>query len=161
MPQTFKEFLAQEAERLGREEEVQKARREEWLGAVNRLFDQMEAWIADADASRVLHVRRRTVTKTEHALGRFDAPILELRLGATSVDIDPVAYRVVGPGLEKPLGLKSGGRVDLRSADQAYLLYRFTTDAGKESWVMVGDDGLGLGVLSRESFEAALIGLFQ
>ena len=45
--------------------------RKEWLGAIRRLFDQILAWLREADPEEVLDIQPYEVARTEHHLGTY------------------------------------------------------------------------------------------
>jgi len=63
--------------------------RSEWLGSLNRLFDQIREWLREADPEEVLEVVSYKVERVEQRLGVYDAPGITIRLGTDSVQIVP------------------------------------------------------------------------
>jgi len=161
MPLTFKEFLDKEGQRLKQEGDKVKSLQEEWIKAIRGLFEQMTTWIAEVDTSNVLRIRTTSATRNEPELGVLDVPMLEIWLGNRLVLADPVAYRVVGPRVRERTRDQALGRVDLRSMDQSFKLYRFVTDDHREYWVLIDDATFESKELTKETFETALLGLLQ
>lgn len=142
----------------------------DWKAAVDGLLSQIEGWIAEADAERLLAVRRTEHRFLDEMMGVYTAPGLEITLAGQAVEVVPVARRVVGsvqpPGEARPFSL--AGRVDLkRDGDTLYTLYR-TTDGDPERWFVahtgVWDTRNNRAVtkpLTRDEFEADLASLFE
>lgn len=161
MPLSFKEFLDKEAERIKQEKDRVRAVRDEWVSAITRLFHQMTAWIEEVDTSKVLKINTSVATRREPELGPLDVPLLEIWLGNKVVIADPVAYNVVAPGLDARRGAKARGRIDLKSDDKSFKLYRFLEQEGLEYWILIDGATFELKDLTKDAFEAALLDLLQ
>ena len=73
--------------------------RDEWLGWVNRLVSEVEAWAQGLGWA----THRDVKTIEESLLGTYTAPFLRVRLPEGEVHVNPVALNVIG----------ADGRVDL------------------------------------------------
>jgi hypothetical protein len=129
---TFQEFLekrAQEGHHRDRRE-----RRDEWIAAVGRLLEQLQAWLAEADPAKVRDVIPIEVERAEPALGSYTIPGLKIRLGETAVQVLPVGRDAVGfVGPQGQGGTPVEGRVDITDGVRRYILYRTRND-GEERW---------------------------
>jgi hypothetical protein len=152
---SFKEWLAQEAERERRADQRQELI-EDWTDAVAALFAQMVQWMAEDDPERMLRIETGKITKDEEGLGAYEVALMRVSLGVRSVDLIPVGRNVVGGiGRRGDLGFRSEGRVDMTNGVEKYMLYRAVTPQGKE-WMIVEDEQYRVIPLTREAFEAAL-----
>lgn len=159
---TLKEFLAEHAEiERGRAHEKW-AIQQEWIRAIRRLIQQIQAWLTDSDPEHVLQVREYHTEIREIGVGVYVAPGLAIRLEAREVQLIPIARNVVGPHLSNGLihVKRAFGRVDLIGGGQKYLLYRSQTDPNDE-WVIVEDDGFVVRKLDRPAFEEAMQSLLE
>lgn len=138
---SFREFLKAKAEEYGVRDRHRL--RNEWLASLNRLLDQLQGWLREADPEGLLDIVRYRVSRTERGLGTYDAPAMKICLGAGDVDIAPVtagdfwlAFEVVtGPSesYSPPLRAPHTGRVDMTDGYRKYNLFRELSDDG-ESW---------------------------
>ena len=74
----------------------------------------------------------------------------------------PISRMVVGPSLSNGIihVARAFGRVDLKSGDRKYLLFRSQIEPN-ESWVIVEDEGFTVKRFDRDSFEEAMQSLLQ
>lgn len=159
---TFKEFLQEQAEPLRREATANRERVLAWAESVERLIDQMMAWLRDADPQNFLWVDRRPVDLREEGhpaphFPRFSR--LTIMLGDRTVFVTPVIGEIVGPGILRPKDRQLRGRVDLTNGSFGFLLYGFVGPDGEESWTIVDDRTFESRPFTREAFEAALVSL--
>ena len=149
METSFQEFLRQKTE--GSDWKDRGQRRREWLDALNRLFDQIRAWIREVDPEGLLELVSYEVERVEDRLGVYDAPAMKIRLDLDFVDIRPVGRFAIGTLLLRQLqalaanaqrcGDLSGGRVDMTNGERRYILLRSITD-GQDCWyALAGDVG--------------------
>lgn len=86
-------------------------KREEWLRAVEGLFDTIEQWLSPAVQEGVLRTWRSTEEIEEQDLGSYQAPILRIEDDRLTVRLETVGARIVGMVGYPELRLR--GRVDL------------------------------------------------
>lgn len=143
MPTTFQEFLRQKAEGTSSRDRIR--HRDEWLGALDRLFDLIRNLLREADPDDLLEIVPYEVQRVEDRLGVYDAPAMKIRLGTDTVDLLPVGRFSVGHltvhtlrrfpgesgGLETP-----AGRVDITNGERKYLLLR-SLEGDQERWFAV------------------------
>jgi len=144
---TLREFLTSKADEYGVRGRNQ--RRKEWLGAVDRLFVQLQSWMREADPEGLLDVIRYDVSRTERDYGTYDAPALQVRFGPEEVSVEPIYGH-------PPLSLTfdqgqmasspdlggadiSGGRVDASNGLRTYHLFRERGDEADAWWIWDGD----------------------
>lgn len=157
---TLREFLQENAGRV-RAEVAEKGRaKREWLASVAALYGRMEEWLRDSDPEGLLTFRAGLVERVDPSLGTYEVGTLEIWMGARMVEVEPIAFDVLGP-LKKPGEGKWRGRVDLLSDCFAHKLYRFVGKDDEESWFLLKEDDLSFGPLTRDSFEAALMSLLS
>src|ERR1700722_5479510 len=89
------EFLKQQAERVRSATPERRQKREEWLQALERLFQQMEEWLRQVDTEKVLRVDRRSIQLRDE-LGTYPASVLVIDLYGSKVEAIPVAWDVAG-----------------------------------------------------------------
>src|SRR5262245_30676108 len=120
---TFREFLAKKA--VEQHHPQRKQRREEWIAAVQRLFDQIRTWLAESDPDRVLDIIPFKMYTSEPALGAYDAPALKIGIGELGVEVKPMGRDALGwIGRRGLAGLNAEGRVDISHRGRKYILYR-------------------------------------
>jgi hypothetical protein len=129
---SFQEFLHQKIE--GTDWKDRSRRRVEWLNALERLLDQIQEFLREADPEGLLETVPYEVQRVESRLGVYDAPALKVRIGTDSVDVVPEGRHATGPLLLQHLlllpgnaqrwGDLSGGRVDITNGERRYLLLR-------------------------------------
>src|SRR5690349_5159303 len=133
---TLQEFLKEKAH----EQDIvaRRKRREEWLGAVARLMEQIKGWLRDADPEGILSVVPIPVDRNETGLGSYRAEGFNISLNDdTSVQVIPIARNVAGflAG-----GRRAEGRVDITNGVEKHSLYR-TFEDGVENWYVFTRDG--------------------
>ncbi len=138
----------------------------EWMGLLNDLFAQLDAWLKASDPDGLLDVTADTTTFSDPALGEYRAPIRQIALGNKSVEIIPRARYVIAsillPNTDKPV--RAHGLVELRSHGWAtHNLYQlpggqwYISDLARN--LRESDNPVEL--LDAERFEAALAGLLR
>lgn len=163
---TFQEFLKGLA---GQENAAEvRARRKEWVEAVERLIDRLEGWLRELDPDGVMEVYRQVVERHEPGLGTYDAHGLWIEVGKVTVEVVPGGRnsRVVPPSGTTLLGedlrpAQVAGRVDIKNRVQRHSLYRLVVPDGsstREDWatVAVTDYGVKFDPVDRDGFEAML-----
>ncbi len=158
---TLAEFLKEHGEKLRAGAPERAKRREEWVAAVERLVQQIEGWLRQADGEQVLQVERIAVERQEPQLGAYLAPALNIALGGERVQVLPGPRYVLAPNSDEALTRgKSQGRVDVTDGAQTYHLYRYANDQG-EWWALVDDEEYVPRRFDQKSFEDALVQLLQ
>lgn len=161
MPTTFQEFLRQKAEGTSSRDRIR--HRDEWLGALNRLFDLIRNFLRQADPDDLLEIVPYEVQRVENRLGVYDAPAMKIRLGTDAVDLLPVGRFSIGHLSVHSLGASLGeigegdtlaGRVDITNGERKYLLLR-SMEGDQERWFAV-DAYSGATLLDRERLEEIL-----
>lgn len=141
--QTFREFLADLAREQGGPEV--RARRDEWLGAVERLFTQIEGWLKKSDPDGVLEVHRRDTEREEAGLGRYAVPELVISVGKLKVEVtpggrnsrfvpSPLAFCLPELDTAAAASRRLAGGVDIGNRYRRWNLYRVLDAAGNEEW---------------------------
>ena len=158
MMTSFQEFLKQKVDTSALKDRNRS--RGEWLGAINRLLDQVRDWLREADPDDLLEIVPYKVERVEKRLGIYDAPALKIRLGINSVNVLPVGRYAVGPlslellkgipGNAQRWGDLSGGSVDITNGERRHLLLRSIED-GQDHWYTVGEP------LSPAAFDRKLL----
>jgi hypothetical protein len=158
MTTTFKNFLRQQAEKHQAEARAGKATVEEWRAAVERLFAQMRAWLAESDpGGGIIEIEESQEDVREPGLGRYQVPRLNLRAFGKWIGIIPKARNTVGTAKppQKSAPERAAGRVDVTDELRRYVLYRFQED-GRDVW-MLDDLSSEPKPLDQEAFERALM----
>jgi hypothetical protein len=96
--------------------------REVWLSLVDKLLSQIEEWAGQ----RKWQTRREDKTLTEEIIGTYSVPVLQIKLPAGVLYVDPVARYVIG----------AEGRVDLYSWPT---LQRLLLIRRADKWVLKTD----------------------
>ncbi len=159
---TLKEFLSDRAEIERGKADDKKALQTEWTCAVRRLVQLIREWLADADQEKMLTIKEDYQEIRELELGVYTVPRLLIRLDSQEVALVPISRMVVGPNLSNGIihVARAFGRVDLKSGDRKYLLFRSQIEPN-ESWVIVEDEGFTVKRFDRDSFEEAMQSLLQ
>jgi hypothetical protein len=141
MQTSFQEFLQQKVE--GSDWRDRKRLRSEWLGALNRLLDQIQEWIGESDPEGILEFVTYEVERVEGRLGVYDAPALKIRLNTDFAEVLPIGRFTPRPislenllfiqGNRQRWGNLSGGRVDITNGERRHLVLR-STDDSQEQW---------------------------
>jgi hypothetical protein len=163
MSTSLREFLKEKAATYAAESEKNRRVIEEWQVAVERLFTQLEEWLAAADPEGIIRRERSQIEVTEPGLGRYAISRLNLRAFGKWVGLIPKARKTVKRAAPQQKGApdQATGRVDITDEIRRYVLYRFTRGTD-DQWFM--DDTAAnteLQPLTAERFEAALLGYFQ
>lgn len=159
---SFQEFLAEQAERLPMENSKAAKERDDWVAAVNRLYDEVRSWLKQDDPQGLLTIEATNRELREEGIGSYDAPVLLIRLGPREVRLEPVARFVAGAASATGIVYlpRAYGRVDLTNRLEKYMIFR--TGRGVEGpWKMIQQDGYVLSPWDRESFESALQRLLE
>ncbi len=78
-----------------------KVEREDWLFLIDKLLSQIEEWAGQ----REWQIRRDEKTVNEAVIGTYSVPVLQIKLPAGVLYVEPVARNVIG----------ARGRVDIYS----------------------------------------------
>lgn len=155
MTRTLRDVLREHAVRQREQAEEIARKRQAWFDAVNELLRQLESWLREADAEKVLVLIPTTVVLAEPTLGRYEVPGLIVRLHNQEVVIRPGGRDVYGT---LGNGLRIQGRVDLNDgAASSYRILR-VTDGKDERWVVRGP-GYDAEPLTREVFDQVMAGI--
>ena len=71
MSTSLREFLMEKATEYAAESEQNRGVVEEWQAAVEKLFTQLEGWLAAADPEGIIRRERSQIEVTEPGLGRY------------------------------------------------------------------------------------------
>jgi hypothetical protein len=143
MQTSFQEFLQQKLE--GSDWKYRKRLRSEWLGALNRLLEQIRGWLRESDPEGILEFVTYEVQRVEDRLGVYDAAALKMRMKTDYAEVLPMGRFVPGPTsflnahaipAFQPKCDLSGGRVDITNGERRHLLLRSILD-GQDHWFAV------------------------
>ena len=87
-------------------------KKQDWLEALGKLFDQIRHWLSDAQSEGSIDVIQQQVTLTEEGIGTYKAPALSLKAGGKTVKLKPKGMTIIG----------ANGRVDMESVKGTYML---------------------------------------
>lgn len=168
MATSFQEFLQKKLE--GTDWRERGRRRQEWLGALDRLLNRIQVDLRESDPERLLEVVPYLVVRAEEKLGVYDAPALKIHLGTATVDVLPIARYGSVPfalrdlqaisGNERRWGGLSGGRVDITDGERRVMLFR-DIEGEPERWYAVPGDRLIPESFDRDRLEAVLQDLLR
>ncbi len=144
--QTFQQFLQELAREQGGQEVL--ARRREWVAAVERLLEQLTAWLREADAGKVLEIDRTEVERAEAGLGRYTAPGLSVGVGRVRSQVAAVGRntRHLPASLAVAVAHATGrvddferawtpaGQVEVSSRFDRWSLFRLLGPEAAEDW---------------------------
>lgn len=161
MTETLRDFLQDYAVKHHSRVETVRARRQEWVSSLERLMAQLRQWLEEADKDGELAISTRQHTLREEALGEYDAPGLVVRLGTTTVEVQPWGRATVGRlGPRGDTGPETAGAVKVGDVWAAYHLERGFVE-GEERWVIRNRETHKAEPLTREAFEAAMVRLLR
>jgi hypothetical protein len=161
MTTTFSEFLREQAAKYESQIGDGKAVIAEWRSAVDRLFEQLCAWLKESDPTGIIEIECNKEKVREQGLGRYEVPRLDLHAFGKWIGIIPKARRTVGTATppQKRAPQRADGRIDITDELRRYVLYRFS-EGGQDTWV-IDDLHSGAKPLNKETFEKALMSYWQ
>ena len=159
----FQEFLRRKS--AGSDLKERREKCQEWLGALDRLFRQIEAWLVEADPENLIEIIRYKVQRVEKQLGIFDAPGMTIRVGISEVKVLPNGRFDIGPMYRTLQWLAdvrgsdglAAGRVDITDGARKYVLIR-SINEGQDAWYAASDQS-GLMPFDRTALETILLDL--
>jgi hypothetical protein len=157
MNTVFRDFLRQQAEKHQAEASAGKATVDEWRAAIERLFGQLREWLQQSDPEGFIEIKEGQQDITEHGLGRYRVPRLDLRAFGKWIGIIPKARgtaRTAHPP-RKSAPERAIGRVDITDELRRYVLYRFQ-EGDREVW-LIDDLESQPRLLDQDAFEKALM----
>src|SRR5271167_4079407 len=96
MSTTFTELLRELAAKNDAERKAGKAIVDEWRSAIENLFGQIRALLAEADPDGIIQIDEKEHEVTEKGLGKYRIPYLDLRGVGKTIFIIPKARKTVG-----------------------------------------------------------------
>jgi hypothetical protein len=161
--ETLKDFIASQAQKLRNEQSQASLRRDEWVGAVDRLNRQITSWLTHADPDHViLEVRGFPCQIREEGIGSYEVPGLMISVGRREVRVEPIARNVAGP--RSATGVihvsRAYGRVDLTDGLQKFMLFRLEKDP-EDRWSIIEQDGFQMQAFDQIAFEKAFRALLE
>lgn len=117
---TLTEFLRKQKAADNPERRIQ--RQKAWLVALDKLFQKIRSWLAEAEREKLIKVRIEKVHHTEESLGTFEVPRLTLTVDHKTITLKPIGATIIG----------ADGRVDMVSTKGTYL---FLYLAEQDTWV--------------------------
>jgi hypothetical protein len=159
---SFRDFLAEQAERIPDQETKAAKRRDEWIASLTRLNDRIKDWLQQDDPNHVLSVEDLTYKLREEGIGEYEVNGLSIGLGPRYVRLQPVARTVAGP--LSSTGVvhipRAYGRVDMTDGLRKFMLFRVETEP-QDSWRIIEQDGYKVLPFDQQSFESALQSLLE
>lgn len=117
---TLTEFLRKQKAADNPERRAQ--RQKAWVSDLDKLFQHIRSWLAEAEREKLIKVRTEKVSHTEESLGTFDVPRLTLTVDHKTIVLKPIGATTIG----------ADGRVDMVFAKGTYL---FLYLADHKKWV--------------------------
>lgn len=117
---TLTDFLRKQKAADNPDRRVQ--RQKAWLSALDKLFQKIRSWLAEAEQEKLIKVRIEKVNHAEEGLGTFEVPRLTLTVDHKTIILKPIGATIVG----------ADGRVDMVSTKGTYL---FLYLADQNKWV--------------------------
>ena len=161
---SFKEFLQSQENRLIEEREARVQRQKKWINAVNALMDQVRHWILEADPHHLVKIDQQLVgdlhTDGSGFLRELDSlGRMCISIGNQTVNLTPVTRDLFGPRW-KPGDGSWLGQITMFKEPYKYEVLLFAHDDGREEWYIRDDAQYVMKLLTRETFDAALVDLF-
>src|SRR5262245_19835549 len=115
MSAVFTQFLREQAAKRAGEAERARAVVDEWRAAIEALYGQFRAWLAESDPDRVVRVEQRDQEVKENGLGQYSVPRLDLRIFDKWIGIIPKARKTVAVAPPRPQSApeRATGRIDI------------------------------------------------
>ncbi len=161
--ESLKDFIASQAEKLRNEESQAARKRDEWVGAVDRLNEQIREWLTSADPDHaILEVRETPFQLREEGIGGYEARGLLIRVGRREIRVAPIARNVAGPLSETGVihVNRAFGRVDLTDGLQKYMIFRVEKEP-EDRWRIIKQDGYRMQGFDLRAFEEAFKALLE
>lgn len=98
----FEEFLKETKEKKESAIDWTK-QRDEWLKCVKKLYDQINEWLSEYIKKNKITINYRSMQITEDFIGTYDAAIMEILIGKTTISLTPIGTIMVA----------TKGRVDM------------------------------------------------
>ncbi len=160
---SLKDYIASQAQKLRIEESQAGHRRDEWVGAVDRLNGRIKAWLTDADPEhKILAVSEVPCQLREEGIGSYEARGLIISAGRRELRVEPIARNVVGP--LSSTGVihvsRAYGRVDLTDGLEKFMIFRVEKDP-EDRWSIIEQDGFRMRDFDRGAFEEAFKALLE
>ncbi|MEJ7639918.1 MAG: hypothetical protein WKF75_18600 [Singulisphaera sp.] len=159
---SLKQFLEEEAGKLQTYLSEAARKRDEWVGAVDRLTSRMKEWIGEADSGGVLVLQDRMFTLREEGIGAYEIHGLSIGLGPREIRLEPVARNVAGP--HSATGVihvsRAYGRVDMTDGLRKFVIFRLEREP-EERWNIIEQDSYAMQLFNQQSFEAAVQSLLE
>lgn len=159
---SLKQFLEEEAGKLQSHLTEAARKRDEWVGAINRLTARMKDWIGEADPGGVLVLQDRMISLREEGIGAYEVLGLSIGLGPREVRVEPVARNVAGP--QSLTGVvhvaRAYGRVDMTDSLRKFMIFRLEREP-EDRWSIIKQDSYEMRAFDRLSFEAAVQSLLE
>jgi hypothetical protein len=115
--ESIKDFIASQAEKLRNDESQAAHKRNEWVAAVDRLNQQIKAWLSDADPDHaILDVRETPYQLREEGIGSYEARGLSISVARRELRVEPIArnYESIAIGSRTAAALGSPTPLNLR-----------------------------------------------
>jgi hypothetical protein len=161
--ESLKDFIASQAQNLQNEESRAAQKRDEWIGAIDRLNEQIRMWLTNADPDHaIIAVREFPYQLREEGIGSYEARGLIISVGRREVRAQPIARNVAGP-LSATGVIHVGrayGRVDLTDGLQKFMIFRVEKDP-EDRWSIIEQDGFRMQAFDEPAFEKAFKALLE
>jgi hypothetical protein len=144
MPDKLTEFL-----RARKGPPPDREQRDEWLKAIENLYDQVKSWLKEAKAEGLVDYKEGDTAITESTLGTYDAPVLQLFFGERILSVRPVGRFVFA----------AKGRIDMVLGPNKAILVRDSDGTWKI--MPVGSAREQLLPLTKDTFSEAIEALLS
>jgi len=154
---SLKDFIAEQAERLRADEPEAVKKRDEWVGAVDRLNRRVRDWLDQADPDhKFIQVHGRLYQLREEGIGAYEARGLSIGIGPREIRLVPIARYVAGP--LSATGVihvnRAYGRVDLTDGLNKFLIFRVEKEP-QDRWSIIEQDSFRTQTFDEAAFEEA------
>jgi hypothetical protein len=128
MVQSLKDYLQDHAKKV----HDGKGTITEWRTAIEKLFNEIRAWINESDPDGLMQIDETEQDVNEPGIGRYPLPHLNLGLLGRWIQITPKSRQFKGKGAD--------GRVDMTNMVITFILYR-KGRGNEENWFIEGPHG--------------------
>ena len=103
----FKNFVQQQQRVASQEREIDWGKqRDEWLGYLGQLYNQIEDFLSDYVQSGAVELHQSPIRLHEEHIGSYQANVLTITIGAQKIRFEPIGTLLIG----------SKGRVDVNGS---------------------------------------------
>lgn len=106
------DFLRKKKVEYNQEQVDWKMVKKEWIEQLQKFMTEIKIWLEQPKREGLIGIIEREVEITEEHIGKYNAPSLELTIGAERIKITPIGRFIIG----------ASGRVDISSYIEKFIV---------------------------------------